>query len=94
MKEPRMTAPTLRVLGLLTSCPELSGRIIGEALQLSSGTLYPILARLEASQWVASRWEDGDPAALGRPRRRFYQLTDQGRAKARTAVSEVLAAWP
>jgi PadR family transcriptional regulator PadR len=40
---------------------------------LPSGTIYPILARLEQIDWVDSTWED--PALheeAGRPRRRFY----------------------
>jgi len=52
---------------------------------------YPILFRLEEAEWVVSRWEDGDPRKLGRPRRRLYQLTGIGEAKAREAFKEVSA---
>lgn len=47
---------------------------------LPSGTVYPLLRRLEASELVESSWEDADPAEAGRPRRRYYELTAAGRA--------------
>jgi PadR family transcriptional regulator PadR len=75
--EPRLTGPTLRVLSALLSSPrdELSGAEIGREARLASGTLYPILARLEHAGWLSSRWEVEEPSALGRPRRRFYCIT-------------------
>ncbi len=88
-----MSAQTLYVLGALTH-RELCGREIADATNLASGTMYPILVRLEASAWVSSRWEEGDPAVLGRPRRRFYKITEDGRRKSRLALQELLAAWP
>ena len=33
----------------------------------ASGTLYPILARLEDAGWVESEWERVDPSEAGRP---------------------------
>lgn len=50
---------------------------------LKSGSLYPILARMEAGGLVTSSWEEVDPAAEGRPRRRYYRLTDDGAQTAR-----------
>jgi PadR family transcriptional regulator, regulatory protein PadR len=49
---------------------------------LPSGTLYPILARLERLAWVTSRSEGIDPLVEGRPARRFYRLTERGRRAA------------
>ena len=47
---------------------------------LPSGTVYPALRRLEALGFVASSWEgDADARIAGRPRRRYYKLTPQGR---------------
>jgi PadR family transcriptional regulator PadR len=40
-----------------------------------SGTLYPILAKLEHAGWLAGGREDIDPHAEGRPPRRFYRIT-------------------
>jgi PadR family transcriptional regulator len=49
---------------------ELYGVQIGDAAGLVSGTVHPILARLEGINRVESRWEDVDPAQAGRPARR------------------------
>jgi DNA-binding PadR family transcriptional regulator len=49
------------------------------ATGLPSGTIYPILARLERVGWVESDWEDPDAhIAERRPRRRYYRLTREG----------------
>jgi DNA-binding PadR family transcriptional regulator len=47
---------------------------------LPSGTAYPILRRFELEKRVRSRWE-GERSAHrdGRPRRRYYELTEEGR---------------
>lgn len=88
---PRMTTQTLRVLGAFTAClpDELSGAEIAKRTKLQSGTLYPILARLEQAEWLESKWEDGDPRDLGRPRRRLYQMTGLGARSARAEFREV-----
>lgn len=90
--KPRLTAQTLKVLAILMSRTqdEISGAEIARSTKLSSGTLYPILLRLEQAGWVESRWEDGDPRELGRPRRRFYQATGVGMKEARSAFREVV----
>src|SRR6266478_8601722 len=93
--QPRLSSQTLRVLGALMSSPgvELSGAQIGRTTKLATGTLYPILSRLERAGWVESRWEDGDPRILGRPRRRFYLITALGAKNATAAVNELQAAF-
>jgi DNA-binding MarR family transcriptional regulator len=90
-KELRLTAPTLKVIGALMSRPreESSGADIGAATKLSSGTLYPILVRLEAAGWLESRWESEEPSLLGRPRRRYYRVTAEGARNARKAVRDL-----
>ena len=45
------------------------------ALEVTDGTLYPVLYRLERAGYVAVRWET---PARGVPRK-YYQLTDGGR---------------
>jgi PadR family transcriptional regulator, regulatory protein PadR len=60
---------------------------------LPSGSLYPVLARLERAGWVTSERERIDPAVEGRPPRRYYRLTPEGRSQARielAALSESL----
>jgi DNA-binding PadR family transcriptional regulator len=93
--QPRLTTQTLRVLGALMSSPqaELSGAQIGHTTKLPTGTLYPILSRLERARWVESRWEDGDPHILGRPRRRFYCVTALGARNAEAGARELQIAF-
>jgi DNA-binding PadR family transcriptional regulator len=99
----RMTIPTQLVLQTLLQDPvrELYGLEICQAANLPSGTIHPILARLERVGWLTSRWEDVDPQAEGRPRRRYYKLTPAGideahraLAGARTPVSGPLGLRP
>jgi PadR family transcriptional regulator, regulatory protein PadR len=90
--KPRITAQTLKVLAILMSRTqgEISGAEIARSTKLASGTLYPILLRLEEAGWVESRWETENPHELGRPRRRFYQATGVGLKEARSAFREVV----
>lgn len=85
---PRLSTQTLKVLGALVSHPgdELSGAEIAKRTKLASGTLYPILFRLEEAGWLDSRWEIEDPAMLRRPRRRFYRITAEGAKNVREVV--------
>jgi PadR family transcriptional regulator PadR len=94
-RAPRITGPTLKVLGALLSSDrvELSGAEIARATNLASGTLYPILFRLERAGWLESCWEEDNPKALGRPRRRFYQVTGVGARNARAAVEDLEPAF-
>lgn len=87
--EPRMTIATQLVLQVLLADPaaELYGLEVGQQSGLPSGTIHPILARLEGIGWVESEWEDIDPRAEGRPQRRYYRLTATGADSAREAVS-------
>jgi DNA-binding PadR family transcriptional regulator len=84
-----MTIPTQLVLRTLLDDPgrELYGIEIGEAAGLPSGTIHPILARLEGVGWVDSRWEDVDPSDAGRPARRYYRLSPAGAEHAREALA-------
>ena len=86
-----MTGPTLKVLGAVLGATggELSGAEIGREAKLSSGTLYPILMRLEDCGWLESRWETEGPQTLGRPRRRYYRTTGLGQTRARAAFREL-----
>ena len=87
MATPRMTIPTQLVLQALIEADEAYGAQLGAQTRLPSGTVHPILARLEGLDWVRSRWEDIDPATEGRPARRYYRLTTEGRDQARAALA-------
>jgi DNA-binding PadR family transcriptional regulator len=93
---PRMTQPTQLVLRALLADPtaEYYGAEIGEAAGLMSGTVHPILARLESLGWVESRWEDVDPRAAGRPARRYYRITADGAERARTELARIRQPQP
>jgi PadR family transcriptional regulator PadR len=90
----RLSAQTLKVIGALVShCSrELSGAEIAKQTQLASGTLYPILFRLEGMGWLESRWEVGDPVVLRRPRRRYYRITAEGANKIQEVARELTPA--
>jgi DNA-binding PadR family transcriptional regulator len=85
-----MTMTVQLVLRAMLAEPtkEMYGLQICQAAGLPSGTIHPILARLEGHGWTESHWEDVDPQAEGRPRRRFYKLTEDGAEKARIALAQ------
>lgn len=67
----------------------LYGLDIADRLSILSGTLYPLLGRLERKGWLTSKLEDVDPHEVGRPRRRFYELSGEGEEHARMAHLEL-----
>lgn len=73
---------------------ELSGADLLENIALSSGTLYPILMRLEKAKWLESRREAMPAKTGGRPRRRVYRITPTGLARASALRAEVFGAVP
>ncbi|GAA1477144.1 hypothetical protein GCM10009623_15900 [Nocardioides aestuarii] len=84
-----MTIPTQRVLRALLEDAgvERYGLEIADLAGLATGTVHPILARLEGVGWLESRWEDIDPRAEGRAARRYYRLTADGIEAARDALA-------
>jgi DNA-binding PadR family transcriptional regulator len=90
-KEVRLSGRMLSVLKFMLSdlrTPR-SGAEIYAATKVGSGTLYPMLARLEEAGWMTSQWEDIDPVEAGRPRRRYYSVTGLGQARARQALGDL-----
>ena len=86
----RMTLATQLVLRAMLAEPtkEMYGLQIGQDAGLPSGTIHPILARLERLGWLDSHWEDAVPQEEGRPRRRYYRLTEDGAERARIALAQ------
>ena len=71
----RVTEPTIEVLQvLLGSHGAVWGLRIAKETGRPTGTVYPILARLESLGWVQGEWEEA-PERSG-PRRRLYRLAD------------------
>lgn len=87
-RQPKLTPQTAAVLDQLVQNERLSGADIGRKTALKSGTLYPLLFRLEEAGWLTSEWETAEPIDLGRPRRRYYSVTGVGRAHVRDAAKE------
>jgi PadR family transcriptional regulator, regulatory protein PadR len=88
-----MTLPTLAILQVLLSEPlgQHYGLEIARAAGLPSGTLYPILARLERAGWVESEWEElrsVEYLGRGRHRRRYYRLSAEGAERAGKKLQE------
>jgi PadR family transcriptional regulator, regulatory protein PadR len=87
----RLTQPALKVLRFLLDKPRepRSGAEIAKATHVSSGTLYPMLVRMQTAGWLSSEWEGIDPREAGRPRRRFYKLTAVGQNNANRELTEL-----
>ncbi|CAM3548867.1 PadR family transcriptional regulator [Stackebrandtia soli] len=90
----RVTPSVAQVLAALLSAPDADhyGMQLMEATDLPSGTLYPILVRLDKADWVTTAWEDIDPREAGRPARRYYTLTPDGAELARAALTKLYRA--
>ncbi len=88
----RLTHPTALVLQALLEGHH-HGFDIMEATELASGTVYPILRRLDAEGLVQSRWErDTIARQEQRPPRRYYELSAGGGAMAREAIARYRSA--
>lgn len=93
-----MTGPTLRVLRVLLDTFDQHGEAehygleLAKAASLPSGTIYPILARLERYGLLAAAWENIDEHAEGRRRRRYYTLTGEGARAARAELAPLAPA--
>lgn len=76
-----MTYQTALVLEALAA-DRHHGWDIMDATDLPSGTVYPILRRIEQEGLVSARWEkEGEARREQRPARRYYELTPAGRAR-------------
>jgi transcriptional regulator len=81
-RELKKGSAELLVLALLEARPrhgyEISKRIDTRSngrLKFHIASLYPLLHRLEAREWIRGRWVEKP----GERRRRFYRLTPEGR---------------
>ncbi len=83
-----MTVPLERVLRAFLDDPTAPryGYDLMKAASLQSGTLYPLLARLEHQRLVASAWET--PQHEGQRPRKYYRLTSEGIRVARLELAQ------
>ena len=91
----RLTQPALKVLRFLMETPRegRSGAEMSKATKVGSGTLYPMLARLEAAGWLTSEWEVIDPSEA-RTAAAAVLSADGGRAEQRARGAGRLCRWP
>lgn len=90
----KLTKPLERVLRVFLA--DTSARRYGydlmKAARLQSGTLYPLLGRLQDHGLVTSEWELPAGDAGGRPPRKYYQLTGEGVRVARLEIARASSA--
>jgi PadR family transcriptional regulator, regulatory protein PadR len=87
---PRVTLPTAIVLYCVAHGYRHGFDII-EVSGLQSGTVYPVLRRLEDAGLLKSKWERVERArAEQRPPRRIYQITGSGAE----VLAEAVARFP
>jgi PadR family transcriptional regulator, regulatory protein PadR len=86
----KLTGPLERVLRVLVADPATPhyGYDLMRAAKLPSGTLYPMLARLQQEGLVDSEWEEQRLDASGRPPRKYYRLTAEGARVARLELAQ------
>lgn len=89
----RLTRTATRTLLAFLEAPRSwrYGYDLMKVADLSSGTLYPLLARLAGDGWLESRWEESERP--GKPPRQLYRLTATGRIQARHALERAHASW-
>jgi PadR family transcriptional regulator, regulatory protein PadR len=86
----KLTGPLERVLRafLADATVPQYGYDLMKAANLPSGTLYPMLARLQQQGLVTSQWETQAGDAGGRPPRKYYKLTGEGVRAARLELAQ------
>ena len=79
-------ARTLLAALLLTPDAWRHGYDLASETGLKSGTLYPLLIRLEAQGYLEAEWRQ--PVASGRPPRHAYRLSAAGQRLARAEAAD------
>jgi PadR family transcriptional regulator PadR len=92
----KLTGALERLLRALLADPSARryGYDLMKAARLPSGTLYPMLSRLQDQGLVSSEWEQARDDANGRPPRKYYQLTGEGIRVARLELARAALATP
>lgn len=90
----KLTRPLERVLRvfLADTSAHHHGYDLMKAARLQSGTLYPLLGRLQDQGLLTSEWELPSGDAGGRPPRKYYQLTGEGVRIARLEIARASSA--
>lgn len=82
---------TLSVLEVMLAEPtrDWYGYELSRQSGLKSGTIYPMLARLERVGWLTSRWEEAPAGMKKGPRKRVFYLTQNGVDSLAATVAEM-----
>lgn len=59
---------------------------ISKHIEISEGTIYPLLKRLRDQKWVETYFVESDSG----PVRKYYRLTKKGHQEAKLQIDEVL----
>ena len=87
----RLTHATALILQAIASGSRHGFQVM-DVTGLPSGTVYPVLRRLEREKAVESEWEGVEEASdAGRRRRRIYGLTPSGQLLAERARQRLAA---
>lgn len=83
---PRVTLSFLKTLTVFVNNPsdKFSGADICNATKLMSGTVYPLLFRMEEKGWLLGTWEQTEE---GKQPRKVYVLTRPGLDRGRDILS-------
>jgi PadR family transcriptional regulator PadR len=92
----KLTGPLERVLRVFLedTTARRYGYDLMKAARLPSGTLYPMLARLQDEGLVTSEWEPQPGDNGGRPPRKYYQLTGEGARTVRLELAQASVTAP
>ena len=92
----KLTGPLERVLTVMIADPSAQhyGYDLMKAAKLPSGTLYPMLARLQQDGLVDAEWEAQRQDTAGRPPRKYYRLTAEGLRVARLELAQAASTAP
>lgn len=87
-RERRSSNQTLSIFEALLAQPRAwrHGYDLSLETELKSGTLYPVLMRLNDRGFLDSKWEESE--LPGRPPRRMYRLTAAGIAHAKAELAK------
>ena len=88
METSNLTLTALKIVKTLLEKEELYQSELVNLTNVNQGTMSRTLAKLAAEGWVGSRDEDVDASQVGRPARRYYRLTEQGRLATRDLLRE------
>jgi len=77
-----------RVLTALLDAPAENHFLVALAktARVNGGAMYTLIKQMEIRGWLYSHWET-DAEAKGRPRRKYYRLTELGVREARALLA-------